>query len=472
MSGSTIGGIDGSIPLRAGQGVAQPANPLTQMGQYAGVQNALAQNALIRQSTANAQLQNQTGQVGLQQAQQNQATQGSNRIAQQTAGLLSMPQGALTAEAVQNVIQQEVDSGTISPQVAQVHSANIAQAPDEAARRHLLTQYLIGTMAPTQAAGVLGGQNVNIQNGQSIQPSIARDPLLGGGVTPVGQPTQVYPSRAELANRVPVGANPDGSPKFGPAASVTPDNLAGPAASPLGTGRLPDALRNPNAPPRVADGGTVTTGVGPAKAAAFATTGTDSAKAFQDIAAAGVQAQSQTATLSNMLADTSQFPTGPGQDKIKNFQAVMQRFAPGIASAFGIKPDSIAANESFDKFAAQLANAQGAGSDARLAVNQSANPSSHLTPAGVDMILRQLQGNSDYLSARAKLASAYPDQTNRAGFEANTGANLDPRVFQYSRMTPEQKTTFFGSMKDTGPFKKSYKWAADNGLVGGVNGGQ
>ena len=137
----------------------------------------------------------------------------------------------------------------------------------------------------------------------------------------------------------------------------------------------------------------------------------------------------------------------------------------GGAAAFDVDPASVAANESFDKFANQLADAQGAGSDARLAVNQGANPSSHLSPAGVDLIIRQLRGNADYLQAQGRLAANYPDQTNVRKFQTDLGDNLDPRVFQYARMTPEQKMAFYRSMPNKAEFQKSYYWSQAHNLL-------
>jgi hypothetical protein len=210
---------------------------------------------------------------------------------------------------------------------------------------------------------------------------------------------------------------------------------------------------------------------GPAATAAQSGTGTASAAAFQRYADEGVSARSQDAILSNMQTDTSQFATGPGQAGVKKFQAGLTAWQPGIAKAFGIKPESVAANESFDKLAAQILGTQG--SDARLGIAQLASPSSSLTPEGVDVIIRQLRGNAAYNMARQQLAAAHPDKTDSQGFEANIAKNLDPRAFQYNMLTDAQKTTYFNAMSqaDKTALKKSYAWAKQNNLFGGANGG-
>jgi len=103
----------------------------------------------------------------------------------------------------------------------------------------------------------------------------------------------------------------------------------------------------------------------------------------------------------------------------------------------------------------------------RLAVNIDANPHAELTPAGADLILRQLQGNADYIQGRAKLAAMHPDTADRRGFEATVGSKLDPRAFQFARMTGPQKTEYVKSLSedDAKSVKAAYNFAHDAGLI-------
>lgn len=257
-------------------------------------------------------------------------------------------------------------------------------------------------------------------------------------------------------NQPPAGAAPQ-APSSPPAAGTAPPQTP-PAA--------PPAPQNAT--------GLVSGAPGPAQAAYLAQRGGASQAAFQGYAADGDKAVQQAATLGNMLADTSQFTTGPGASTLKQFQATLQRISPALASKFGISPDAIAANESFNKLAAQLADAQGAGSDARLSVNVDANPHQDLSPAGADLVIRQLQGNADYKKAKAALASAYPDQTNSTAFEGSIRQNLDPRAFQFARLTPAQKVTYAQSLskQDLPAVQSAYNWAVAHNLIGGPNAGQ
>lgn len=173
---------------------------------------------------------------------------------------------------------------------------------------------------------------------------------------------------------------------------------------------------------------------------------------------AGTQAQTQQALLGNMLVDTKQFLPGPWAETWKNIRA---RLAP----AFNVNDTALAGAENFDKAAAQLANAQGAGSDSRMSVNIAANPHGGMSAPGVDLAIRQLQGNADYIQARAKLAQQWPN-ADYNGFVASA-RQLDPRVFQYERMTGGQRSDYLDALspKDARAFMAAHKWAEGKGLI-------
>jgi hypothetical protein len=455
----------------AGQAFQQSIGPDGTPNQNLLMQNLAANPnaAMAAQESAQAGQNLASTNLGFNTAQQ-------TIMAQNIGSMLTMPPDQQTRQNYEGLVGYLHKAAGLDD--SHVASALQAMPPDGSppqAFQQFAKRLLVGSLAGPQVAGAAFGNQIQNDNGQSVQGGVQGSPMGAnpGAISLNGPSIPKYISPEAGATRVQIGITPDGKPIYAPLASVTPPGMGGAFSgdtSFANGGRLPPQLRGPNAVP---NGGAVVTGLGPAQTAAQSTKGTQSAAAFQGIADQGVQAQSQTAILSNMLGDTSQFTTGPGQDWIKTKEAIIQRFAPGIAKSFGVTPDSLAANESFDKFANQLANAQGAGSDARMAVNQGANPSSHLTPAGADSIIRQLIGNSDYLAARAKLAASYPDQTDRPGFEASIASNLDPRVFQYSRMTPEQKGTFLTSMKSgKAAFKKAYGWASQNGLLSDPNAGQ
>jgi hypothetical protein len=454
--------IDPNIPLQAGAGAAAPQNPLAQFGNVVNIANAMGQNKLQG-------VQTQAAEQGLGQTR----LRALGAIAG-TALSVYDPANPASANGVVDALYMGIESavanGTLDQNTAQQLFKGIAatKSPDDLIGR--VKQFALLGIDPNAALTRVYGQGGTISNGQEVQPGVVRDPMFGGGFTPAGQGVPQFPSRSELIGRVPGPPGPGGAPTTVPLGAVTPPALGGPAASSLGDGRFPHALRNPAnpaAPPLASSTGQVTTGLGPAQSSAQAATGAQGAARFSQIADQGVAAQAQDAILGNMETEIAQFASGTGQDRIKNFQKATLRFAPGVARAFGIDEKSVAANESFDKLAAQIADAQGAGSDARLAVTQSANPGSTLTPEGARLILSQLRGNADYNKARATLAANWPDKADQAGFEQQA-KNLDPRAFQMLRMTPEQQRTFFTNLNaaDKASVKKAWTWATEQGLVG------
>src|SRR6185437_7976087 len=462
MSGS-IGGVDANIPLQAGRGVQQP-NPLAQIGQFAQTQNALNNLKLFPGRQQLQQQAVQGGQVDLQ-GKINQAAYGS------LTPLLALPAGSITHDELTSALAStERNLGLPTNGVLQ-HILAIGPSGDGPAFDSKVRSLIAAGAQPyaSAAAQVTPQAGPVIDVGPTLQPSV---------VSPVGSPTPgvVSPAGgsyakgltpAQAAAPVQIGTNSKAQPIMGTTQQFI-EKATGGQPSPLGTGRLPQALLNPNAPPAASPG--VVTGVGPAQEQALATQGTTSAKAFQDIANEGVQARSQNATLGNMLGEAAEFATGP--EKINEWNKLLQRYTPGIAASFGITPQQVAANESFDKLANQIAGAQGERSDARLAVAQQANPGSHLSPAGVDLIIRQLQGNADYLQARAQLAAKFPDQSDRAAFESKIGSQLDPRAFQFARMTPQQKVTYYNGLSDAdkAAVKAAYNNGVKLGILGNANG--
>ena len=256
------------------------------------------------------------------------------------------------------------------------------------------------------------------------------------------------------------------NPNRTPDAVPGPMNAVGSGLAPTTTPMEPAPAQSPavDAAPAPAQGQPVVTGIGPAKQAALTETGSSSGKAFGDITDQGLQARGQVATLGNMLADASQFTSG--MTKVNDVRSFVTKQAPAIARAFGLDTNAVSAQQSFDKLANQIASAQGAGTDARLAIAEHANPNSTLTPDVVDSMLRQLQGNADYNQARATLAAQYPDKADRTGFEASVANNLDPRAFQAYRLTPTQRQRYAESLsrQDKDKVEAAWDYAKSKGI--------
>jgi hypothetical protein len=342
-------------------------------------------------------------------------------------------------------------------------------------------------------------------------PAAATTPYTGGGI---GAVLRASPAPAAAPPPAAVVAPPPASVVAPPPASVVPPRPAPAAAPPPPPanaptpsslvpvsslqGGVPVASTNALAPPNVGPPGApnplvpgdvraIAAGMaqargapatGPQTAAAgpapfFGSTASaadiemqrhqvdQAAEGFKTISDQAVASRPRSAILGNMLGDTSAFATGPLATRIEAVRAIANRFGIPVST------EGLSAAESFNKLAAQLANNQGAGTDARLNVNVAANPHAELSPAGVDLMIRQLQGNEDYLQARAKLAASYGDQTNIKQFEQEVGSKVDPRAFQFGRMTTPQRQAYYKGLSDAdkAAVRSSYNWLNGQGLV-------
>lgn len=466
MSGTAL---DPTIPLRAGQNVQKEQQPdiFSQLAKVGYVRALNNQNQLF---------------PGQQTLQQQQITSGdlANQAAQtKLTQLNNSAVGAYIAPAVAN--GGGIDAYTTA--LARAHNAGFntdswlsdlhsIDPSDQSALTAWGKTRLASGLTPAESVNAALPGVTNIDNGLSIQPNQTAPALAPnrGELTPVGGGADLFPNRTVQSTPTIAGYDANNNPIYKPAAVVNPPYLTGPVAPAFKNGgRMPPtSLLNPNAPqhsvgsePNADSTGTVVH-PGPASVAAQEKTGAASAAAMDDYTTQGVSSKPRAAILDNMLGDTAQFTTGPGQQQIQKLQEIAGRLG------LNIDTKGLSAAESFNKLAAQLASAQqgASGSDARLNVAQSANPHSDLSPAGVDLMLRQLRGNEDYIQARAALAQKYPNKADRAGFETSV-QNLDPSTFQYDRMTPDQKADFYNAMpkSNRASFRKNYD--ATHQLIGG-----
>ncbi len=187
----------------------------------------------------------------------------------------------------------------------------------------------------------------------------------------------------------------------------------------------------------------------------MAQTGQLAAQRFQAIADDAAAAREQDAILANMQNDLKQFASGPGAHDVNQLKKIVNGYIP-LFNVYATHP--IAAQESFDKLANQLVSSARPGSDAQQGVLQGATPSSSNSPEGLDFIIRQLRGMNDYRLARANLAANAPEgqQGDFAGFQKRVGPMLNPQVFQWARLEPDQRKTYFNAIPE-GSQQESFK---------------
>jgi hypothetical protein len=430
-----------------------------------------------------------------------QALQGAQLA--QNDKMQSLLQDSLTAALAspdanlkQSVLEQAARLKAAGYPADRIDASLLHLSPDPATLRQQLETVRVQSLPPDQRQKVIYGEPitevdptgrrvgamVNPRNAAVTPPAGGQEglpvtqPLVKIGTDATGKDIMGTPRQAQ--NRA-EGRDPNDN---GPNAVST---------GPLGTGRPPATLLNPNkaaAPPpaapqpapvgsqppdtpvRTPPTAGFAVGQGTSQRTAQEQTGAKSADKFQDIVTQGTSARSQDALLASLAGEAAKIRTGPGADFVTGLKRTILGVGAQFGSNFGIDEDKLKSMEDVVKIGNQLANAQGAGSDARLKVNEGSNPSYHNTPAGLDFIVRQLRGNTDYTMARQKLAATYPDKDKIEDFEAKVGTKLDPRVFQYQRMEPgKMRGDYFNTIApaDRPAFKAAHKWAEDNGLVGG-----
>lgn len=173
--------------------------------------------------------------------------------------------------------------------------------------------------------------------------------------------------------------------------------------------------------------------------------------------AANLQATASTspqyhADLENLRTDSAVMGNlgGPTQDVEKKLNQLSTRLA-----GFGItmSPDQLRASESFDKIASNIALNQAkmlGGTDSTRTMSIGATPNSGMSRYGRDGVIDMLQGNQDavdaarnaWIDARSKGATAGSHDI----FMNRLSRVLDPRVFQFNRLSRENQQKFYSQM--------------------------
>jgi hypothetical protein len=406
----------------------------------------------------------------LQTSQYNLSAAQNAQLAGALSGVLELPDDKLK-DGVLQATQRLVAAGVMPLDRAKAGLLNLS--PDPATLRTQLQQLQLQTMTPEERQTMIGGRQGTYTGPGGNLAGYTQNPRTGAVSTPPqpGAPLGLTPEALDKPFTYKDDTGKELTTTY--RQWLTDHGFSFPASGGTGggPGNLPSTLRNPNKPATSTQPGSSTTPQPGPQPVPTAPSPVDikqqeaeaaaSTAAFRNISDQAVASRGRSSILGNMLADTKQFFTGPQADIVAKLR--------NLGQAIGIKGDVDAQTsyESFNKLAAQLANAQGAGSDARLSVNVEANPHGTLSPAGVNLMIRQLQGNEDYLQARATMAAKWPDQKKVNAFENEHGSKLDPRAFQFARMTPGQQVTYIDNLsaKDKAAVQESYNWAHKQGLI-------
>lgn len=284
-------------------------------------------------------------------------------------------------------------------------------------------------------------------------PKKARDFAAGGFLQALGPAAQ--------AAAAPATPGPGGAPRQQTSGQFVTQSLGG--------GGDPNAPPPAPGEPPAAPG--ISTGVGPSAEAALAKRGTDAAGQASTLLALGSQVPTRKAMLMNMRDYATQFTGGPASDAVNNF-------VKSVNELFGTNFDTqgIASKEEFDKLANQIALAQAGelgSTDARVETAMGANPHSGLSNLGIDGVLATLMGNEDAIMSKATAFQHYLDQHPNQTYDAYPGWSLqfnrqyDPRVFQATYLSPENKAQMLKGMSksDQAMFRERYNYAVDQGWI-------
>lgn len=469
------------------------SNPLAIISGWQDYANKLAQNKLIQQTTANAQLSNQTGQQEL-------ATQMTNRHAQVVYGLSNLSDAQLQGGVpLYSALDDELKTGQIDQQRYNVLKGQVDRVTQSGggtgeSYRPLINGLLATTMAGPQAAQFLQGTPVRVDSGPYVQGGVeggigSASPgalNMTGAQVPVGGPTN-----SQLATaRIPGPPDDQGRPTSIPL-PVQPQYLRpGVPGGPLAP--FPGGVR----PPPGAGG---TPGTQPAQAAPGGIPGVNPAtgQVVTDLSpgqAGSMQAQKQASTAQGIaLTDTdatrpqrmallqdiltqANVPgafTGPDAPGYKSVMARLGQ-VPGVVNKE--VADATTAQDAMEKAMANyqtLAMRGMIGTNAGLAQTIAGAPHMELSRGGLKANVHQLQGTTDAEAVmssewqKAQAAGAPPegfkDWQSKFIVPSKTG-QFDPRVFWLKRMSPAERQTFVAAANDPN-LRLNYQFAVDHGWI-------
>lgn len=164
---------------------------------------------------------------------------------------------------------------------------------------------------------------------------------------------------------------------------------------------------------------------------------------------AGDQVPEMRRMLSNMRTDwqIAKDKFGPTSEAEKVLNAGLQRW---VGKTLTMSKDELAASESFDKVARQIAMQQAGqlhATDLTTTTALGANPSTKMSALGVDGIINMLDGNTDAIAAKYHAWNDFVEKNPGKENQYNSWSrqwnkDIDLRAFQYARMSKEQRVAF------------------------------
>lgn len=450
-----------------------PENPLAMASQVVGLQGQMQQNQLLQRTMQARQAIGQAVQGATdangnydplaaqaaasqdrnaafgaqefqgfnqgQQAQQQALHMANLQQAITVRGALNQALGSVLSDP--NNINTKFVTGVIGDLVgskilpATEGASQIRQMPsDPSALKSWLTNHLAQGLQMSEQLHAMMPPAQAIDTGSKIE--FVRNPALGATPGPLDKTL----SPESAAQRVAGPVNPDGSPTQ---ISLGQANGMGP----------------------------ITTGQGPAAAAAATTSGAGTAQdsvAFENNAR---QLPALSAALRNMSGDIKQLNTGPGSARRGSFIAAVQS-----VMGSGFDAERVARQEGLDKLGVQVRARmqQTLGlptTDQTTALIGHATPGSDLSKLGNTNMIGLIKGDVDYATAQNKAWETYKANGHGAEtfhqFSTAFNQRVDPIVFQMQYMSKGQRADLTGAMSaaEKDQLAKNIAFARHNKLI-------
>lgn len=486
MSGSLVG-VDPSIPLRAGQGVQQP-NPLQQIGQFANAANSLNQLKLF---PGQQQLQQQAVQGGAVSLSQHINQAGYQALAPLLAPGVTITHDNLTTALASIEHNMGIPTSGILQDV--LSTAPSGDTPEFSNKVRSLIASRAMTSPESSVGAVTPQPGPQIVNGQQILPTTTAPAgsATPGVSTPTGQSFPVYPSTGQLMGQV-TWTDQNGATHYGtqaeyaqargiPGAVLSPAMPAQQGAAPLAGGLAPVSgtagPATPQSPPRLTD----TQGALPGTPEYLA----GQAAPAQAIADRVSHFQSDMFPLQQAQTALAKAPTGKGSDAAHDVSSYLNTFgSPMLQKALSfispiMTPDEVSAYDEAKKYLTQgqLGQTGASRSDQGLTTAGAASPSTTISKEAAQLVLKGMIGlrRMEQDEGQTWLASGIPPQQLNQ-FRAQFQKNLDPRVYTFDQITPQQRQDILQSFKTPAArqqFIAGVERAENNGVMSapGINPG-
>lgn len=259
--------------------------------------------------------------------------------------------------------------------------------------------------------------------------------------------------------RYPQQGQPPGQPAAGATQGASPAMSGGAAAGPA----MPPGSFPVTQPPGVPEAQTL-------QAGRAAEAGTALLQAADEIP----QIQSALQNMDNLVR---QFSSGQTADWQRVMGSLVNQALPTALQGLVFDaPNSVAAQEEFNKMAMQLAQSQfrmlgGTGTDSQLASTMMTSPNELYSREGNRGIIAMLRGNYDALGVKARAWADWQRQGNGPEtyyqFESQFNRNFNPRVFQMQYLPESARATALNNMSanDRATYRRDFLHSVANGWI-------